>query len=186
MGAIFVPTGRYPIAWTTPLTAVANASLTAAQFNASVRDNMLLTPAALASADSQWFVSTGTNTVVARRPDFGNTVSTAQATASTSFVDLATAGPTLTMTTGVRGLALWGCQLTNSVGAAFSYMSFTGANFTASTTASVQSTGSNAIQASYSLFLNGMTAGSNTFTAKYAVSSGTGTFQDRRLQLLPF
>lgn len=174
------------MAWISPLTAVANASLTASQWNASVRDNLLTTPAALASTDSQWFVSSGINTVVARRPDFGNTVSTAQTTLSTSFVDLATVGPTLTMTTGVRGLALWGCQLTNSAGAAFSYMSFTGANFTASTQASVQSTGATAIQASYSLFLNGMTAGSNTFTAKYAVSSGTGTFQDRRLQVLPF
>jgi hypothetical protein len=174
------------MAWTTPLTAVANAALTAAQWNASVRDNLLLTPAALASADSQWFVSTGANAVVARRPDFGNTVSTSQTTTSTSFVDLTTVGPTLTATTGVRGLILWGCQLTNSGAAAFSYMSFTGANFTASATAAVQSTGTAAIQACYSLFLNGMTAGSNTFTAKYAVTSGTGTFQDRRLQLLPF
>jgi hypothetical protein len=174
------------MAWTTPLTAVSNATLTAAQWNASVRDNLLTTPAALATTDSQWTVSTGANATVARRPDFGNTVSTSQSTASTSFVDLTTVGPSLTMTTGVRGLILWGGQVTNSSGAANSYMSFTGANFTASTTAAVQNTGTAAIQASYSLFLNGMTAGSNTFTAKYSVSSGTGTFQDRRMQLLPF
>jgi len=174
------------MAWTTPLTAVSNTALTAAQWNASVRDNLLTTPAALATTDSQWVVSSGANSVVARRPDFGNTVSASQSTSSTSFVDLATVGPTLTMTTGVRGLCLWGCQLTNSSGAANSYMSFTGANFTASTTASVQNAGTAAIQASYTLFLNGMTAGSNTFTAKYSCSSGTGTFQDRRLQVLPF
>lgn len=174
------------MAWTSPLTAVANAALTAAQWNASVRDNLNTTPAALASTDSQWFVSTAANTVVARRPDFGNTVSTSQSTASTSFVDLTTVGPSLTITTGTRGLILWGCQLTNSSGAAFSYMSFTGANVTASTSLAVQNAGTAAIQAVYSLFLNGMTAGSNTFTAKYAVSSGTGTWQDRRLQMLPF
>lgn len=174
------------MAWSTPLTAVSNTALTAAQWNASVRDNLLTTPAALATTDSQWVVSTGANAVVARRPDFGNTVSTTQTSSSTSFVDLATVGPTLTMTTGVRGLILWGCQLFNSSAAAQTYMSFTGANVTASASLAVQNTGTGGIQAAYSLFLNGMTAGSNTFTAKYSVSSGTGTWQDRRMQLLPF
>lgn len=173
------------MAWTAPLTAVSNAALTAAQWNATVRDNFLTTPAALATTDSQWFVSSGANSTVARRPDFGNTVSTSQATGNTSFVDLATVGPSLTITTGGRGLIIWGCQIVNS-GAGSSYMSFTGANVTASITLAVQMSGTNPVQMVYSLFLNGMTPGSNTFTAKYSVSAGTGTFQDRRLQLLPF
>lgn len=173
------------MAWSVPLTAVSNAALTAAQWNATVRDNLLTTPAALATTDSQWFVSTGANSMAARRPDFGNTVSTSQTTTSTSFVDLATVGPSLTITTGGRGLIIWGCQIVNS-GAGSSYMSFTGANVTASITLAVQMSGTNPVQMVYSLFLNGMTPGSNTFTAKYAVSAGTGTWQDRRMQMLPF
>jgi hypothetical protein len=32
----------------------------------------------------------------------------------------------------------------------------------------------------------GLTAGSNTFTAKYKVTSGTGTFSVRRISVMPF
>lgn len=174
------------MAWTTPLTAVSNATLTAAQWNASVRDNMLLTPAGLATATGQIFAANGANSVVARYPDFGNTVSATQTTASTSFVDLATVGPTLTSTTGARALVLWGAQLWNNTAAAFSYMSYTGGGNTASSTFAVQNAGTGAIQASYTHFVGGATPGSNTFTNKYAVSSGTGSFSDRRMQLVPF
>lgn len=174
------------MAWSTPLTAVSNAALTAAQWNASVRDNLLLTPAALATQTGQIFAANGANSVVARYPDFGNTVSTSQTTTSTGFVDLATVGPSLTSTTGTRALILWGAQLTNNTGAAFSYMSYTGGGNTASATFALQSSGTAAIQASYTHFIGGATPGSNTFTCKYAVSSGTGTFSDRRMQLVPF
>ena len=175
------------MAWTTPLTGVANASLTAAQWNASVRDNLLTTPAALATTAGQIFVATGPNTVAARFPDFGNTVSTSQTTSNTGFVDLATVGPSLTITTGVRSLVLWGCQLWNSASSQ-SYMSYTGGNNSASAQFAVQNSGTGPIQASYTHFVGGATPGSNVFTAKYAVSSGasTGTFSDRRLQVVPF
>lgn len=173
------------MAWTTPLTAVSNAALTAAQWNASVRDNFLTTPAALATAAGQWFVATGANSVVARTPTFGNTVGTSQTTTSTSFVDLATVGPSLSTTIGATAITLWGCQLQNS-GAGSAYMSYTGANVTASTSFAVQCSGTAPIQASYTHYINGATPGSTTFTCKYAASSGTATFQDRRFQLLPF
>lgn len=174
------------MAWTVPLTAVANAALTAAQWNASVRDNLLLTPAALATTAGQIFTASGPNAVAARYPDFGNTVSTAQTTSSTSYVDLATVGPSLTTTTSARALVLWGCQLWNSSAAAQTYMSYTGGGNTASGTFAVQNTGTGPIQASYTHFVGGATPGSNTFTAKYAVSSGTGNWSDRRLQVVPF
>jgi hypothetical protein len=173
------------MAWTTPLTAVSNAALTAAQWNASVRDDLLTTPAALATGANQWFVSSGANTVVARTPSFGNTVSTSQGTTSTSFVDLATVGPSLTTTIGAQAISLWGCQLANS-GAGSAYMSYTGANVTANTSFAVQCSGTAPIQASYTHFVTCATPGSTTFTCNYAASSGTATFQDRRFQLLPF
>ena len=54
------------MAWTTPLTAVSNTALTAAQWNASVRDNLLMTAPALATTTGRHFVSTGANTIAER------------------------------------------------------------------------------------------------------------------------
>jgi hypothetical protein len=102
-------------------------------------------------------------------------------------VDLTTVGPAVTLTMGARALVLFGCQLVNSSTTGLSYMSYTGGNNTASTSFAVQNTGTGAIQASYSHFVGGATPGSNTFTAKYAATAATtGTFTDRRLQVVPF
>ena len=54
------------MAWTAPMTAVANAVFTAAQFNTHVRDNLLETAPAKATTTGGYFVATGTNTIVQR------------------------------------------------------------------------------------------------------------------------
>jgi hypothetical protein len=40
-------------------------------------------------------------------------------------------------------------------------------------------------QASATFLVSGLTAGANTFTAKYAVSGGTGTFVNRSIIVMP-
>ena len=46
-------------------------------------------------------------------------------------------------------------------------------------------TGSNTVQGSATFYVIGLTAGSNTFTAKYRVDAGTGTFANRTIVVIP-
>ena len=119
-----------------------------------------------------------------------NSVATSQTTTSTSYTDLATSGPAVTVTIGANGLALViiSCYQFNS-GAGETYMSFavSGASTVAAATetASTVTPGTSAYVYSFTKLVTGLTAGSNTFTAKYAVSSGTGTFRSRLISVIP-
>jgi hypothetical protein len=179
------------VAWTTPLTAVANSALTAAQWNASVRDNLLETGPGKATAAGAFLVTTGANAIAARTIGFA-TVGTSQTTASTGYVNLATAGPSVTLTTGTSALCFISVQCQNSVANAQSKVSIevTGAtSLTAGDGSEWIGDGNPADQpVSYTRIqpYNGtLTPGSNTFTLKYKVGSGTGTFAERDLVVLP-
>lgn len=180
------------MAWSAPLTAVSNSTLTAAQWNASVRDNLLETAPAKATAASQLFVSTGVNTIAARVPTQA-TVLTAQGTASASYTDLTTVGPAVTVTSGTKAIVGFGAQVENSAAGGGGTMSFAVSGATtiaanAGTTAlrSMSGTAGERNSASVVNFVSGLTAGSNTFTAKYlAPTGGTATFQFRELWVLP-
>jgi hypothetical protein len=119
------------------------------------------------------------------------TVLTSQTTTSTSFTDLATAGPSVTLTTGTEALVTISAILGQ------------GADAGQVVHAGVAVSGASTIAAStsYSLFLNGddftsssgnvslsttfkmtgLVAGSNTFTMKYITSSSTARFENRHL-----
>jgi hypothetical protein len=177
------------MAWSTPLTAVSNATLTAAQWNASVRDNLLMTSPALATTAGSIFAATGTNAIAERIPT-ANTVGTLQTTTSTTYTDLATVGPAVTVTTGPRALVIWGCEASNGTSNVSSYMGYAVSG--ATTVAAVDSVclkvtiaSGAGIQASRAL-IQGLTAGSNTFTAKYRVDANTGTFSQRTINVVPF
>lgn len=175
------------ISWSAPMTAVAGATFTAAQFNQYVRDNLNMTAPALASAASQIFVSTAANVVAARTPTAA-LVATSQTTTSTSFTDLTTVGPAVTVTTGTAAIVAVYCANTNS-GSTSSLMSYavSGSSSIAAADSFSQGgafgTAGGRTGATY--IHTGLTAGSNTFTAKYRVGSGTGTFVDRRLAVIP-
>ena len=122
-----------------------------------------------------------------------NTVATSQTTTSTTYTDLATTGPAVTVTIPASGNALVILTAsqsdgTNNQGA---YMAFavSGATTRAAsdTTARIvkNGTGSSAVQGSATFFVTGLTAGSNTFTAKYRVTGGTGTFLNRTIIVIP-
>lgn len=117
-----------------------------------------------------------------------------QSTASITYVDLATVGPTATVAIGATGKALiiLTCNLTNDGANIRSLMSFaaSGANTIAADDARAiwnnQASGGGAEQQSAVYLRTGLTAGSTTFTAKYRTSSGaqTATFVNREIAVI--
>ena len=112
-------------------------------------------------------------------------VNTQQSTTSGSFTDLATAGPAVTLTTGTKALVIVDCvslNTTNQVGA-FMGCEVTGASsVSASTNDSAQTfSGNEFATRTKAIRYTGLTAGSNTFTAKYKVEGNTGTFEKRNI-----
>lgn len=114
------------------------------------------------------------------------TVATDQSTTSTSYTDLSTAGPSVTLTTGTKALVIISCEADN-----------TGINV--ATFASVAVSGATTIAASDAIAIKwqlrenienrhsvatrfaALTAGSNTFTMKYRTASDTASFGDREI-----
>jgi hypothetical protein len=177
------------MAWSTPLTAVANAALTAAQWNASVRDNLLETAVAKASAATGYYVATGVNTL-GERFAAGDNVDTVETTVSTTYTNLATNGPVVTVTSGTAMLVLINAQQENNTANQPSRTSFehTGATVSAATDSRAiitQNAAGNVISAARCA-LQGVTAGSNTVRMQYRVGANTGTFAFRRIIVMPF
>ena len=122
------------------------------------------------------------------------TVAAVETTTSTSYTDLATVGPAVTVTISATGKALviLTADIGNSVSAAGTYMGTAvsgattlAASDTTSLSESIAVVGP-AIHISATYLFTGLTAGSNTFTAKYRVSTGTGTWYDRNIIVYPY
>ena len=113
------------------------------------------------------------------------TVATSQTTTSTSYTDLATAGPAVTLTTGTKALVIVTTTLFNN-GIQNMWASYAVSGSTtiaASDTVAIQWTNpaSYRFRLSAASRLTTLTAGSNTFTMKYRVDAGTGTYLDREI-----
>ncbi|MFJ1539278.1 hypothetical protein ACIODS_12115 [Micromonospora chalcea] len=171
---------------------MSGAALTSAQWNSSIRDNLLETAPAKATTANRIFVTTGTNSIAERQVGSA-TIITAHTTNSTTWTDLSVVGPTVTITTGTTVLVTLSALMSNNtaganaqMGVAVSGASTVGAN--TDDAVIVESSQANDLyQVSYMFPITGLTAGVNTFTAKYQVGvGGTGTFQRRRLIVLPF
>jgi hypothetical protein len=183
------------MAWTTPLTAVANAAFTAAQFNASVRDNLLMTSPALATTAGSIFAVTGTNTIAQRIPDTASVTGAAETTNSTSYTGTlsgggGTAGPSLTLTTGPKALISFHCRQSTS-GATTNVWTSVAVSGASSLVASDNYAISTDIISSQifhglTYLEKNLTAGSNTFQMQYRVTGGTGTFAARRIDVVLF
>lgn len=175
------------------MTAVSGSVYTAAQFNTFVRDNLNETAPAKATTLGGYFVTSSLNEISER---VGNrtTDTGSGTTTSTSYTDLtaASVGPVVTVTTGQLALVIWGCQLTNGTADASSRVSVavTGASTIAADDdrglAYDPATAGGVLQCSHAVFYDTLTPGSNTFTMKYRVGAGTGTFLRRRLIVLPY
>lgn|SRR5690606_16745056 len=176
------------MAWSAPMTAVSGSVFTAAQFNQFVRDNLNETAPARATTAGGYFVATGTNEITERIP-VSNAVLVSETTTSTSYTDLTTAGPEVTVTTGPAALVIVHGALDNS-GAGASRMAYdiSGASSIAGADnrgIGVYGVAGSGVVCSGVTLHQDLTPGVNTFTAKYRVSSGTGTFLSRRLVVLP-
>lgn len=183
------------MAWTAPATWT-NSVLTAAQLNAQLRDNMLETAPAKATTAGSIFIGTGLNGLVERFPD-EVTEFASETTTSTTYANMATIGPNVTSTTGTRALVGVTCSLNNSVAGAYTLMSV--AVYTPPSTLQVSPDDNYALvgkaegtlstapvlRASQFRLLSGLIAQSNLFQAKYRVQSGTGTFDDRSVLVIP-
>ena len=178
------------MAWTAPRTWVTAEQVTASHMNTHVRDNFLETAPAKATAAGRIIVTTG-NKSVEERQFSQATVTTSETTAATSFTDLATSGPAVTVTTGANALVIVTCEMSNGGAGNECFMDFgvSGAHARSAGTGTAVKITSNAADDRYAVsrpFLQqSITGGSNTFTAKYRVSAGTGTFLNRRILVLP-
>jgi poly-gamma-glutamate capsule biosynthesis protein CapA/YwtB (metallophosphatase superfamily) len=173
------------------MTAVTGSVYTAAQFNQFVRDNLNETAPAKATTLGGYFVTTSLNEI-AERIGQRQTIVTSETTTSTSFTDLATVGPEVTVTTGELALVLWGAQMVNDTTdtTVRASVDVTGASTIAASDVralSYQTSSAGSLfQGSHVVFYDDLTPGSNTFTMKYRVGAGTGTFLRRRLIVLPY
>ena len=154
---------------------------TGAEVTAGTDDAKFLTPKAVTDST----VHIGTAQTVA--------VATSETTASTSYTALATAGPVVTITISAKGMALVSVytSLTTNVDTANAFMGFaiSGATTVASSDAfalQARTNGSGGTERCSATFLvTGLNAGSNVFTSQYKVNTGTGTFLDRKIIVIP-
>lgn len=178
--------------WTAPMTAVAGAVYTAAQWNTSIHDNLNETSVAKAQNVSGYSVVSGYNRLVQRVSGVASS-DTAETTDSTSYADLeADPGPSLTLLTGSHVLVnIFGSGRTTGGTASWISFEISGASSQeAADTYAVQlhvtSTGGDQWRAGATFGLDTLTPGLNTFTMKYRVStSGTGTFSSRKISVIP-
>lgn len=152
-----------------------------------IRDNFLETAAAKASASGQLIVASGANTIRARAASQSD-VQTSQTTTSTSYTDLATAGPTLTtLTTGDTALIFINAYMANDTAGAKCYAAVDVSGATSSSPSDqrairLESSAANDEARFGTVWLyTGLTPGGNTFKMQYRVTAGTGTFANRSI-----
>lgn len=179
------------MAWTTPLTAVSNAALTAAQWNASVRDNLAETAPAKATTPGSIFVTATANQIVERIPVTALIVGS-DTVAATSYANTTTPGPAVTAVSAAKALIFTSGFQSNNTGGASVYMAHEISGATTIAAADTwaleqRDSGTNGLQNATRCHLEtALASGSNTFTIKYRVSAGTGTVQRRHLTVIPF
>src|SRR4030095_8605456 len=179
--------------WTAPFTAVENSLLTAAQFNVFVRDNLLETEAARATApptgSGYIWCGSGPNRI-AQREAKQAIVETSQTTSQVEYSDLATLGPSLTMNFHTSMLVMINSKIANS-STFYSSASYevTGAEFESPAISGreiVKDGGTGIAHRFGAVQLFDLLPADGLYTVKmkYKVSAGTGTFENRRLQVM--
>jgi hypothetical protein len=175
------------------MTATANTAFTAADFNREIRDNLNCTAPANAGVAGSYFITQGVNQITERQ-FASDTVATSETTTSTSYTDLATVGPEVTVTTNNAALVWFACQLSNGTANTYTAASVavTGdSNVPASNTWAMYNDGKGTAGQSERAFsvhkFKDLTPGSNTFTMQYRVGTAatTGTFLNRHIVVMP-
>jgi hypothetical protein len=146
----------------------------------------------VATASGRLIVTTASKTVTERVPDT-DAIGTSEATASTTYVNLATTGPTVTITTGTRALVILGCSASNNIATNAGRMTIDLSGATTSAASDTNSfmissgNASDAYQGGWVTLYDPINAGSNVFQAKYrAVTAGSASFSNRVVSIMPF
>jgi hypothetical protein len=173
-------------------TVVGGTTITASWGNANVRDQVV-TPFASTSARDSAITSPVTGMVayvagllcayngnawVCITPVNARTAAD-QTTTSTSYTDLATAGPALTLETDTKALVTLSSVMYNSGSLNNTHMGFAVSGATTLAAADARAiviAGDVGASTSAEFLVTGLTAGPNTFTAKYRVNAGTGHY----------
>lgn len=118
------------------------------------------------------------------------TVATSQSTSSATYTDLATVGPQVTLTTGTQALVIIsaGINIPSYDWVSSMSIAVSGATTIAASDSRMlsQNAHNQTRAASRVVLFDSLTAGSNTFTAKYKAGGGTSaTFSDRSLMVIP-
>lgn len=172
------------------MTAVAGSVFTAAQFNQFIRDNLAETAPAKATTPGSYFAVSDTNQIVQRTP-VQSTVNVPETTTSTSFTDLATVGPQVTVTTGTTALIIFTAEISNNTVSQAGRVGFTisgamTADADGNHVLRMETAGTSEFNRSSAVRLHtGLTPGTNTFRMVYAASGGTASFNFRNLIVLP-
>ena len=125
------------------------------------------------------------------RTPVADEVAASETTASTTFADLTTAGPAVTLVTGTTVRVTVSVNISNATVGAFAVMGYavSGASTLAADDAKAavyQSPTANAeAQFSWSTIRTDITPGTNTFTAKYRATSGTMRAARRNIEVTP-
>ena len=165
--------------------------------DATARDAAITSPeegmhAYLADSDSLVFYD-GTRWVLRGKPEAA-TVTTFEETTSTSFTDLTTAGPAVTVVVGASGkvrIDIVALMRNTTAGRdALMGVAVSGATTRAAQTTEAARFRSDSVgqhaTAAFNFVLTGLTPGSNTFTVKYrADTAGTAGFENRQLIVTP-
>lgn len=180
------------MAWTTFPTLTDGQILTGAHMQI-IKANFDETVPAKVTASGQYVVGTGTNATAARTPTVA-TVATSETTSSTTYANLATVGPQVTVTTGTQALVFVSARIVQNTATASVLTSFA---ISGATTLAAddrygcewQPEGANrAWRGTSALMVFGLTTGSNTFTQQYRVSSGAtvGSAAFRQISVLSY
>jgi len=117
-------------------------------------------------------------------------VTATESTTSTSYTDLTTAGPAVTLTTGTKVLVIVSSNLRANANGGYVNMDFeiSGATTRAAddntSLSNMNQTGTANYMSASSARAITVTAGSNTFTTKYKVNTGTAVFYDRQIVVI--
>ena len=113
-------------------------------------------------------------------------VGTSETTTGTGYGDLATVGPSITATLGGGAvLIIVSCKLKGDAAGTDVYAAVSGSAITPADSDAVQATGTAMRNGARGMVATGLSGGSHTFKMVYKTSAGTGTFQQRRIILIP-
>jgi hypothetical protein len=197
------------MAWSTPYTATTNDTLTATEWNGTMRDNMLEMEVAKATAAPEvstdpdsgteivpgtWFVASAANTIAERRITEGNiSKNVTEETTSTTYDDLDTFGPSVTVVTGTQAIVMVTAEISNAIANSLSACDFavSGATTRAATDTTAliadgYAAGSGDNMQRRAVYTRlALTAGTNVFTMKYRAGSNTAQFRMRQIIVWP-